>query len=345
MFYLRQYSMKGPMDRILRRKIAIDEPFGKAMFQCTGCGACEAICHADIPLNGWLDDVKEMVVEAHAGPLPAHRQLVESVRKTKNVYGRSNEKRLAWAGDDLKQSPNPEVVYWIGCVTSFQKQELARATLKILNAANVRYRVLGKDEWCTGSPLIRVGEAKYVKDQLMPHNIEAVAGTGAKLLVTGCGECFRTFSVDYRRYGSNPPFQVLHISHFVERLVKEKRVKFAKPVKRKLAYHDPCHLGRNGGAFDEPRRVFKFIRGVELVEMFYNRERSRCCGEDLGFRAAFPAEASMLAQRRLEEAKDTGAEALVTADPHTEVHLAEVGEKRGRGVPILDMVEVLVEAL
>ena len=344
-FYLKQVADKGPMDLLLRRHVGIGPDFGRAMYECTGCGACEEVCHVDIPLNAWLDDVKQLVVDSGVGPLPEHRGLVKCVKKTRNVYGRPQEDRLAWAGEHLRPSESPEVVLWFGCVASYEHQRVAKATLKILNAANVRYRVLGKEEWCTGSPLIRVGEGRFVQKELMPHNIQAVAGSGAKILVTACGECYRAFLVDYKRFGGNPPFQVLHIAHYVDRLIREKRLKFTKPVKRKLAFHDACHLARNAGAYDAPRAALRFAPGVEILEMYYNRGETRCCGEDLGFRAAFPQQAQALAARRLQEAKETGAEAIVTADAHTEVHLNAVAQKLGRGMPTLDIVEVLADAL
>lgn len=345
MFYLKAYSERGPLDLLLGRHVRIDGPFSKAMAECTSCGACEEICHADIPLGGWLDDARAFTARSAGGVLPAHRELATTVRRSKNVYGKPQEARLAWAGEELRESPAPEVCLWLGCVSSYEHQRLGKALLKILNAANVRYRVLGKEEWCSGSPLIRIGDSGFVKTDLMPHNIDAVTRTGAKLFVTACGECYKTFLVDYKRFGGNVPFQVLHISHYVDRLIKEKRLKFSKPMKRKLAYHDPCHLGRNAGAYDAPRAALKFVPGLEIVEFAHNRGETKCCGEDLGFRAAFPREAQSLAAKRLQEAKESGAEAIVTGDAHTEVHLNEVARRLGRSVTTLDIVEILADAL
>jgi len=348
MFYLKRRADNAPLDPLnllIRHKTDIDADFGKAMAECTACGACEEICHADIPLDGWLDSVKRFAVESNGPLMPAHAELVKTVKQTKNVYGRPQDERLASLGDDLRPSPHPEILLWFGCVGSYRHQRVAQATLQVLNAAGVRYEVLGKDEWCTGSPLLRVGESKYVEKELMPHNLQAVEKSGAKILVTACGECFRAFSVDYKRLGGHAPFQVLHVSHYVERLVKEKRLKFTKPVKRKLVFHDACHLARNAGAYDAPRKALKFVPGLEILEMYYSRETTKCCGEDLGFRAAFPVQAQSLAAKRLQEAKETGAEAIVTGDAHTEVHLNEVSKKLGRGLETFDLVEILAQAL
>ncbi|MEK6851569.1 MAG: (Fe-S)-binding protein [Candidatus Thermoplasmatota archaeon] len=262
-FFMKAADLRSPLDRLLRRPVRLTKhgrptevarEFVRAVYECTGCGACEAVCHADIPFDGLWDDVKEWIVQDGLGPLPEHRPIFENITHSRNLYGRDNETRGAWfASAGVQQSDQPEVVFWVGCAASFERNATAQAVVKILNAANVRYRVLGRDEWCSGAPLARVGGGDYVKRTLMPHNIEAVAGTGAKALVTACAECYRSFLEDYRRYGMNPPFAVYHISHFIEKLVKEKRLKFSKKIDRKVALHDACQMARVCGQAEAPR--------------------------------------------------------------------------------------------
>src|SRR5207237_10036525 len=107
---------------------------------------------------------------------------------------------------DAVQYPNPEDLYWVGCAASYKKQQIARAMVKILNAAKVPYRILGAEEWCTGAPLARMGYQEVTKKELMPHNVQAVEETGAKVLVTACAECYRAFARDYKAWGGNQPF-------------------------------------------------------------------------------------------------------------------------------------------
>src|SRR2546423_14144170 len=106
------------------------------------------------------------------------------VRETHSLYGEPTQDRGAWIPPEAVQSANPEVLYWVGCVASYKRQQIARAVVKILNAARVPYRILGNDEWCSGAPLARMGYQETTKKELMPHNVNAVEETGAKALVT-----------------------------------------------------------------------------------------------------------------------------------------------------------------
>ena len=41
-------------------------------------------------------------------------------------------------------------------------------------------------------------------------------------------------------------FKVLHTAEYLDKLIKEGKIKFTKKVPLKVTYHDPCHLGRQG---------------------------------------------------------------------------------------------------
>ena len=354
-FFMKGVEMRSPLDRLLRRPTKLRDlrgrpaeealDFTKAVYECTGCGACEMVCHADIPFDGLWDDVKEWLVEEGFGPLPEHLPLFENVKATKNLYGKDNERRGDWfEAAGVRQADQPEVVFWVGCNASFERRSIAAAVIKILNAANVRYRVLGREEWCSGGPLARMGFGQYVKKELMPHNLEAVTGTGAKTLVTACAECYRTFLKDYRRYGGSPPFSILHVSQFIEKLVKEKRLKFSKKLDRKVTYHDACQLGRVCGQTEPPRTTMKYLPGVVQLEMVHNRENTLCSGAHGGFKQAFPEESSRLAARRLAEGRESAAQVIVTTCPHALAHLNEVATKSG-ALQTVDLAELAAEHL
>ncbi len=346
-FYMREYDRRGfgIVDWLLKRKTTITPEFSKAVYECTACGACESVCMADIPFDGLWQDVKEWMVESGLG-MKEHLPIIENVKETHNIFGEPHERRTAWVPKDAVPSPLPEVVYWVGCVASYRRQRIAEAVVKILNAARVRYRILGEAEWCSGAPLANMGFGTYVKKVLMPHNIQAVAQTGAKILVTACAEDLRAFLRDYRLWGGNPPFSVLHITQYVERLVKEKRLAFTKPLPNlRAAFHDSCAQGRVCQAYDGPRNAMKFLRGLVLLEMFPNKEEAHCSGAGGGFGLVFPDQAASTGSKRMENALDLGAQALVTTCPHAEMHFEDLAKRRHMPLQTLDIAEVLAMAL
>ena len=343
-YAMRQYDLRGPLDRLLRRDVTPGVAFARSAWECTGCGACEEVCPAYIPFNRLWDDVKEWMVASSLGRPPLDPYLL-NVKETRNLYGEPQAARAAWLPPEAVQSGQPEVVYWVGCAASFRKQQVARSVVKILNAAKVPYKILGPDEWCSGAPLARMGYQDYVKRELMPHNLEAVSRTGAKTLVTACAECYRAFLKDYKAWGGNPPFSVMHISHYVEKLVREKRIAFTKPLPTKVAFHDACHMARVAGAYDPPRQALKFIKDLKVLELFPAREEALCSGAGGGFPDVYPEQAAGVASRRLQAATDTGASTLVTACPHAELHFEKVAKQRNMAVSILDLAEVVAQGL
>ena len=343
-YALRRYDDRGPLDRLLRHDVVPGADFARSAWECTGCGACAQVCPVDIPFDTLWDDVKAWMVES-GYPRSSLEDYRENVRETHNVYGEQAKERGAWIPPEAAESPTPEVVFWVGCAASYRKREIARAVVKILNAAKVAYRILGPDEWCSGAPLARMGYEEMVKKELMPHNIEAVARTGAKALVTACAECYRAFYKDYKDWGGNPPFSVFHISHFVERLVREKRITFAKSVPQKIAFHDACHMGRVCEAYDAPRQALRFVKDLKVLEMVPTREDTLCSGAGGGFPDVFPHQADGVAARRLEDVGEAGTSVLVTTCPHAEMHLEKVANRGSVGVSIVDLAEMIAQAL
>ena len=343
-FALRQYDMRGPLDRLLRRHVTPGEEFAKSAWECTGCGACEEVCPVDIPFNTLWDDVKGWMVESGFPRKPLEPYLL-NVRESHNIYGKDPKDRAAWLPPGAVQSESPEVVYWVGCVASYEKQQVARAVVKILNAAKVTYKILGPEEWCSGAPLARMGYRQEVEKRIMPHNLEAVARTGAKALVTACAECYRAFYRDYKDWGGSPPFSVYHVSHYVEKLVREKRIAFTKSLPQKIAFHDACHMSRVCGAYDSPRQALKFVKDLKVLEMVPTREEALCSGGGGGFPDVYADQAANVGSRRIEDAVETGATSLVTTCPHAEAHFEKVAAQRNMKISIVDLAEMIAQAL
>src|SRR5437870_3345036 len=171
------------------------------------------------------------------------------------------------------------------------------------------------------------------------------SGFERKELVTACAECYRAFARDYKQWGGNPPYSVFHISHYVEKLIREKRIAFTKPLPQKIAFHDACHMSRVSKVYEPPRQALKFIRDLKVLEILPHHEDALCSGAGGGFPAVFPEQAAGVAQRRLDAAEDTGATALVTTCPHAEMHFEGVARQRNMTLSIIDLAEMLANAL
>ena len=72
---------------------------------------------------------------------------------------------------------------------------------------------------------------------------------------------------------------MLHHTEYINRLIETGRLKLRKDD-RKVAYHDPCELGRGCGIYDQPREALS--RVADLVSAEKQREESICCGGSIG---------------------------------------------------------------
>jgi Fe-S oxidoreductase len=204
--------------------------------------------------------------------------------------------------------------------------------------------------------------------------IKAWKSAGVKTVVTSCSDCFHAFNRLYPPLGAE--FEILHTVQYLDRLIKQGRIKFSKTIPMRVTYHDPCHLGRQGepyvpwegvekkvkgqivvyeprkpryngalGVYDPPRDVLKSIPGIELVEMERIREYAWCCGAGGGVREAYSDFSQWTATERIEEAKSTGAEAIVSACGWCERNFIDAISATGDKMGVFDITQLVKQAI
>jgi len=341
-YYLNQLAKRSPMDTVLRRGVKIDDEFVEAVFKCTGCAQCETVCHVNIEFADFWEKVREWLVDQGKGPMPAHSKLYQRIKASKNPYNEPVEQRGAWWPEEIPHTDHPDAIFFAGCTGSYRMQNIAKAGALVLHRAGVKLDILGGEEWCCTSPALRTGQTG-ITTQFAQHNIYETEKRGARAMVMTCAGCYKTTSHDYGVYFSNPSFPVYHFTQYVRQLIKDRKLKFTKELNVKVTYHDPCHLGRHGGVFEEPREILSKIPGVELVEMPRNRMGSRCCGAGGGYKSAFNELAVNIAAERVKEAVATGADILVTTCPFCVLNLAAGAKQIGADIQVKDISELLLE--
>jgi Fe-S oxidoreductase len=378
------YSAGGRMIAalsLLDGRIDYTDKLVEIVYQCQMDGACDVSCkvNRDLdPLEVMLELRAKCVEEGQV--LPAHMVMIESLRSDDNVLGELKAERGKWAeGLDVKDiaKERADVLYFAGCRYSFDQDlwKIARDAISLLKTAGVDIGISGKEEACCGGRAFEIGyRGEFTK--YAEHNIEAWNAADVRTVVTSCSDCYGALKFHYPRIGKEMNFEVLHITEYLDRLIKEGRLKPTKKVPLQVTYHDPCHLGRlsepyipwqgverkvlgqvvikdppkeyrrgTNGIYQPPRDVLRSIRGLELVEMERIKEYAWCCGAGGGVKEAYPEFALWTADERIEEAKATGAEALVTACPWCERNFRDALERSGAKIKLYNVVELLLEAL
>jgi glycolate oxidase iron-sulfur subunit len=111
------------------------------------------------------------------------------------------------------------------------------------------------------------------------------------------------------------------------------------PLELTVAYHDACHLRHAQGVFAEPRALLAQIPGLRVAEI---AEASLCCGSAGVYNLLHPETAEELGDRKVEHLLETGAQAVVSANPGCLLQLMSGLRRRGvEEMPTFHMVELL----
>jgi Fe-S oxidoreductase len=311
--------------------------------------------------------------------LPQHMPVIDNLRKEDNMMMMPKAERGKWsAGLDIKDlsTESAEVIFHGGCRLGFDEElgKVARTAVTLLKNAGVDIGIFkGKDENCCGCRAYDMGyQGEFTK--YAENNIEAWTNAGVKTVVTACSDCYFGFRNLYPQVGST--FEIIHVVEFIDRLIKEGNIKFTNTVPMTVTYHDPCHLGRLGardmtwrgaekkirgqiviyeppkpknnganGVYEAPREVLESIPGLKLVEMERIMEYAWCCGAGGGVKEAYPDFSLWTAKERIEEAKSTGADALVSACPWCERNFIDAINGNGDKMKIYDIIELVQQAM
>ncbi len=313
---------------------------------------CQEKCPSDIDYIRFTRMIRSDAKDDGQEALCSHGGALQSLMRIMTAPDLKQE-RLGWITPDLKTSEKSEYLYFVGCLPYFDvfftdlkanSLGIAQSTLKILNFLGIEPQVLS-NERCCGHDLLWMGEVENFK-RLAEHNLKLIKESGAKKIVASCPECLTTLKHDYPEVFGKQDYQVFHISEVITQMLPDKKVKLKKSLERKVTYQDPCRLGRFNGIFDAPREVIKLC-GAELLEMPKSRKNAICCGTSSWVNCDMYSK--MIQTNRLKEARNTGAEVLITACPKCQIHFSctQNGENYPEGdkIQIIDLTTLFAESL
>lgn len=322
------------------------------IWDCTTCGTCTARCPKQVDPMAMMIALRSAIVEK--GRVHANvKSALENTFKYSNPLAMPREERGLWAqGLQVKAfADGTEYLYFVGCTPSYDArvQKVARALAKLLQRAGVDFGIMGAEESCCGSEIRRLGEAGLF-EMMVEENSEIYKELGVHKMFTTSPHCYNAFHNDYVVQGNGAKNGML-VQHYTQVLVEQLsagKLGFSKEVPQVVTYHDPCYLGKHNGIFEEPRAVLKSIPGLNLVEMDRSREKSLCCeggGGRMWLEGTNPS--VRLAQLRVREALETGAQILATACPFCLLTLDEAVKHLNAQdkLQVLDIAEIALEAL
>jgi Fe-S oxidoreductase len=345
------------------------------LWACTTCGACQEVCPVFIDHPEKILQMRQNLVLVQEKVPPDLARTFTNLERNGNPWGISPDKRMDWAeGKDvptLDDKPDAEYLLWVGCAGAYddriKKQTLA--LVDVLREGGVDFAVLGLEEGCTGDPARRSGNEMLYQMQAQ-QNVETLNAKKVKKVITACPHCLHTIKNEYPQLGGT--FEVRHHTQVIRELVATGKIELAKGVgeavgmspladdaraesgaaalsSKKIAFHDPCYLGRWNGEYDAPRDVIDALpSGKEgRIELARNKEHGFCCGAGGGRMWMEEKIGTRVNHNRADEIIASGADTVATACPFCTIMLRDGMQDRDAAdkVQVLNVSELVAKSM
>jgi heterodisulfide reductase subunit D len=296
----------------------------ETIWSCLHCQMCLEWCNYRVKFPEFITSLRTEAVKQGTQVQCSHGGALQSVMHMM-AQKEIRQERTDWLPDDIVLTEQSDTRFFVGCAPYFDVvfKDIGVKTLdgvigalRLLNSAEVPFSLLA-NERCCGRDLLLQGDRQGFL-ALAKANIDEFTRLGVKKIITYCPECYACLKEEYPAVQEDYDIQIVSLVEILAPMIKGKKLVLGE-LGKQVTYHDPCTLGRGFRLFDQPRQLLTGMPGTKLVEMKNNRERSLCCGANPW---AYCNSVNRQVQgQRLEQAKATGAEMLVTACPKCQIHL------------------------
>lgn len=349
-------------------RIELDESVMNIAYKCHFCGACEFSCkvyRTDMDLSDTFDELRIACVEADKIP-DAHRVMMDNLAANGDCYGHTVDQRIDWTqGTGIKTlaaGQTGEVFLYAGTAALYDAKlaEKTAAVAKLLMSHGIDLVTAGVEEANSGYEAFVLGHIE--KATATAAKVQAqVEASGASTILVMDAHGFGTMRNYYPKHFVELGVEIKHVTELLAELVAAGEITFTKQCDKTVTYQDPCYLGRRSdpykppffgmkdtrplaetrsgqlGIYDAPRALIQAVPGVKLVEMDRIKGYAWCCGGGAGVEQAYPELTKSTSETRINEAKLTGADIIITACSNCEHVLGDAG-----GMQVMDILDLLL---
>jgi Fe-S oxidoreductase len=297
-------------------------------------------------LRSLLADVKGLKgYRAHDGAVHSWMRIMTAPELKQN--------RLEWLTPELKVAQEGPVAFFVGCAPYFDvffssigvdTLAFARDGLKLMNRLGITPVVLGQER-CCGHDLLWSGDQEHF-GEVARLNVERLNSLGITTMITTCPECYITFKTTYPNQGLRLGFEVVHLYDFLEQQIDRGAVEFSA-LDKAITFQDSCRLCRLEGRAELPRQLLTRLQPTSFSEMRESGNAAMCCGNTAWM--GCDAYSKAMQVKRLQQARETGAELLVTSCPKCQIHLQCAMQDPFRGdelqIEMQDLTSVIAETI
>lgn len=244
------------------------------------------------------------------------------------------------------ERPIARAAILLGCVMRVAYGDVHTATARVLARLGVEV-VDVPEQACCGALHAHAGAREDARE-LARRNIAAFEHANVDVIVVdaaGCGAHMKGYDhllADDPRWSARAAAFAARVRDVTEYLATLGGTAELGALPMTVTYQEPCHLAHAQRIRTAPRALLARVRGLDLREM---RESDVCCGSAGSYNLTQPALADALLERKLDAIAETGAAAVVSANPGCMLQVSAGLARRGRDIPVLHVVEVLDRAM
>lgn len=236
----------------------------------------------------------------------------------------------------------PRVGLFVTCLVDLMRPRIGFAAIKLLEHAGCDVDV-PRTQTCCGQPAWNSGDnsnaaaiARQVVDAFEQFDY----------VVAPSGSCAGMIRVHYpdvlasdRVYAERAAALAQKTHELVAFLVHVRGMSaISASCRASICYHDSCSSLREMRVSDEPRQLLKSVDGLELNEL---RDREVCCGFGGLFSVKYPEISERMADDKIADAQNAGADVIASADLGCLLHLEGRIARRGLPMRTIHIAEIL----
>jgi len=287
---------------------------------CTMCGRCTMICPMGIDIAALVGLARHAMFEAGLVPheLWAVAQRAEREGSPLGATPKVLKERIDWLADEHEvgiplDKPRADTLVTLSSIEIMKYPRSIVALARIMKHMGADWTLRSDGYEATNFGMLS-GNVEWQKDSTLKLINAAIACGAQTVVLPECGHAYGAMRWQgANMYGKPLPFNVLHISEFLAKSIKDGNLKLAKLAKS-LTFHDPCQVSRRGGATQAPRDVLKALGG-EVREPESGGDLNWCCGGGGGVVTIHRADPLRYRAFRIkmEQIDATGADVAVTS--------------------------------
>ncbi len=363
------YKFQKTLGEMYRRKGKVTPEFFEtcyeiAWLQCTMCKRCSIYCPFGIDIATMITITRHICHSQGFKP-KSLSDFSENCRQSGNHMAMPVEELVDtcdWMEEETEDEyqgvkipvdrPNVKYMYTINPREPvYYPQDISHAVI-IFAAAGESWTIPSFGWDCTNLPMF-CGDRTLAGQQVRNVYEKALELEAEKILITECGHALRSLAFEgpyLAGYpGGKPPVEVVHFVRLMYEYLRDGRIKInpAKKIKAPITYQDPCNVSRNGGLWEEARKIIPYIAD-DFRDMTPNRDYNHCCGGGGGIMPMGPQYKPVrMATGRVkaEQIRATGAEIVITPCHNCFDQINDLSEEYDLGVKAFALKEILVESM